>query len=98
MSKMTKYGAHRKACDLWSHAGRVGVVSLRQKKNSPRFLVGHQKIATKLSECEPMVVMGVSDVSWEDAFANAAKCPCEGDYCTNPDCDMPEFRYAKESK
>lgn len=87
---MTKHEAWVKARDLWSHTGRYGCVTLRQKKNNPRFLVGHQKRTTSLSQVEPMIIMGASDVSWEDAFANAAKCPCEGDYCTDPNCDMPE--------
>lgn len=87
---MTKFQAHLKACELWSNAERNGATTLRQKKHSPRFLVGHQKRALKMSEVEPMIVMGTSDVSWEEAFANAAKCPCEGDYCSDPSCDMPE--------
>jgi hypothetical protein len=87
---VTKYQAHLKAAELWSQSDRYGCTTLRQKKHSPRFIVGHQKRSTNGRDIKPMIVMGASDVSWEDAFARAAKCPCEGDYCTDPDCDMPE--------
>lgn len=89
---MTKHAAIIKANELWAHAGRYGCVTLRQKKNSPRFLVGHQKRPASVQDIAPFIIMGASDISWEDAFAHAAKCPCEGDYCTDPSCDMPEVK------
>lgn len=71
MKPMTKHAAWRKAHMLWGNADRHGATTLRQKKNSPRFLVGHQKRVIGNETPEPMVIMGSSDVSWEDAFANA---------------------------
>jgi len=90
---VTKNEAWNKAHSLWMTADRYGAVVVRHKKNSPRFLVGHQKRCGMNETPQPMVIMGVSDTSLEDAFAHVAKCPCEGDYCTNPDCDMPDCQY-----
>jgi hypothetical protein len=90
---MTKNEAWTKAHALWMNSARYGAVVVRHKKNSPRFLVGHQKRCAMNEKPVPMVVMGASDVSLDDAFANVAKCPCEGDYCTNPTCDMPDCQY-----
>lgn len=69
---MTKHAAWCKAHALWGNDERKGATCLRQKKHSPRFLVGHQKrVRFGFEAPEEMVVMGSSDVSWEDAFDNA---------------------------
>ena len=85
---MKKYAAESEARRRWSTPGldpsaRYGVVM--RARTSPLYRVGYQQ-----RDGSAMVVCGSSDESWEAAFASAVTCPCDGDYCTNPNCDYPE--------
>ena len=87
---MKKYAAESEARRRWSTPGfdptaRYGTVM--RARTSPIYRVGYQQ-----RDGSAMVVCGSSDESWEAAFASVKEptCPCDGDYCTDPNCGHPE--------